>query len=192
MRLGPKASKTIQDIGGAMCWRRFPPLIGLGVALLPLRLSGTLTGPWPLQVHSRPGGRARTLVRCQSGGPSVGLCLLKCHACRGRSRWFGEAVPSVRGQAGFDSGPGADELLVQNLTGMERGQFFRSHDGLLMVIHDLDAVGIPILPEETNPPLIVDPDAVLAFAGTFQSLKTVGRWCLQIFKDRRYRKRSRA
>jgi len=51
-----------------------------------------------------------------------------------------------------------------------------------MVIHDLDAVGIPILPEETNPPLIVDPDAVLAFAVTLQSLKTVGRWCLQIFK----------
>jgi hypothetical protein len=75
-----------------------------------------------------------------------------------------------------------DELLVQNLTGMERGELLRSHDGLLMVIHDLDAVGIPILPEETNPPLIVDPNAVLTFAVTFQSLKAVGRRRLQIFK----------
>jgi hypothetical protein len=44
-----------------------------------------------------------------------------------------------------------------------------------MVIDDLDLVSVSLTPCEANAPLIVDADAVLAFAVTFQSLQSVAR-----------------
>ena len=44
-----------------------------------------------------------------------------------------------------------------------------------MVIDELDVVGIGILPTETDPPLIVDADTVLAAAITLEFLEPVPR-----------------
>jgi hypothetical protein len=37
------------------------------------------------------------------------------------------------------------------------------------MIDDLDVKGMPVTPPETDPPLLVDPDAVLALSITLQS-----------------------
>jgi hypothetical protein len=38
-------------------------------------------------------------------------------------------------------------------------------------IHNLDVGGFAVLPDETNPLPVIDPDAVLASAGTLESLQ---------------------
>ena len=48
-----------------------------------------------------------------------------------------------------------------------------------MVVHDLDAVSSVGLPDKTDPPLVVDADAVLAVAVGFQCLQLVARWDAQ-------------
>jgi hypothetical protein len=45
-----------------------------------------------------------------------------------------------------------------------------------MVIDDLDIVGVPFIPPETDTPLIVDADAPLPFSIPSQFLQPVGRW----------------
>ena len=42
-----------------------------------------------------------------------------------------------------------------------------------MVIDNLDLVGVSVLPNETYPPLVVDPDRVLAGSGPLQLLQPV-------------------
>ena len=42
-----------------------------------------------------------------------------------------------------------------------------------MVVHDFNIKNISVLPTKTNPPLIVDADAVLSFAITLQGLQPV-------------------
>ena len=51
-----------------------------------------------------------------------------------------------------------------------------------MVIDDLDLVGIGILPAETDPPLVVDPDAVLPRPIAFELLEPVTRWNPEVLK----------
>jgi hypothetical protein len=45
-----------------------------------------------------------------------------------------------------------------------------------MVIDDLDIVGVPSIPPETDAPLIVDANAPLSFSFPSQFLQPVGRW----------------
>ena len=42
-----------------------------------------------------------------------------------------------------------------------------------MVIHDLDVLCVPIAPYEAEPPLVIDSNAVLAFAVALQGLQSV-------------------
>ena len=73
----------------------------------------------------------------------------------------------------------AEKLLIKNLTGVNGGSFLRLRAtdllmsltpscsqvlALSMVIHDLDMIGIPWLPEKADPLLVVDTDAVLTFS----------------------------
>ncbi len=51
-----------------------------------------------------------------------------------------------------------------------------------MVIDDLDFARMAILPHETHPPLVVDPDAVLSLPVRSESFKPVSRRDLQIIK----------
>ena len=49
-----------------------------------------------------------------------------------------------------------------------------------MVVHDFHLLRVAAAPDETNPPLIIDADAVLAGPVAFQSLQPVARRCKQI------------
>jgi hypothetical protein len=48
-----------------------------------------------------------------------------------------------------------------------------------MVVGDLDLIGIRILPEETDAPLVVDSNTVLTGSVAFEVLESVGWWNLQ-------------
>lgn len=49
-----------------------------------------------------------------------------------------------------------------------------------MVIDDLDIFGIACRPSETNPPLIIDPNAHLSLAFAPQEFEPVAGWVTQI------------
>jgi hypothetical protein len=53
-----------------------------------------------------------------------------------------------------------------------------------VVIDDLDFVRMAILPDKTHPPLVVDPDAVLALPICRESLKPVPRRNLEVIEFR--------
>jgi hypothetical protein len=64
------------------------------------------------------------------------------------------------------------QLIGKDLTGMNR---WTGHGCSSMVVHDLD-VGRPgssTWPLEADPPLLVDPDAVLTFSVAFQGLEAI-------------------
>ena len=51
-----------------------------------------------------------------------------------------------------------------------------------MIIYDLHSFRMPISPQETNSPLVIDTDAMFSFAITLQSLKPVRGWKPKILK----------
>jgi len=54
-----------------------------------------------------------------------------------------------------------------------------------VVVHDLDVVRIAAVPSEADPPLVVDPDAVLACAIAAQPFQAVSRRHAKIVQPRR-------
>jgi len=54
----------------------------------------------------------------------------------------------------------------------------------VVIVDDLDLAGTrgPIRPREADPPLVIDPDAVLANAGTPEGLESVSRKCAEILQ----------
>jgi hypothetical protein len=61
---------------------------------------------------------------------------------------------------------------MQNLAGVNGQQSIRLHLSSV-IIHDFYVKRILALPAEANPPLVINPDAVLAFAVTFQRFQVV-------------------
>jgi hypothetical protein len=51
-----------------------------------------------------------------------------------------------------------------------------------VIIHDLDFVGVPVLPDEADPPSDVDPDAVLPLTITRKPLQMVFRRHAQLLQ----------
>jgi hypothetical protein len=49
-----------------------------------------------------------------------------------------------------------------------------------MIVDDLEVICVAISPNEANPPLIVDPDAVLALPIRSKVLQPIARWCPEI------------
>ena len=56
------------------------------------------------------------------------------------------------------------------------------HDIHLVVIDNLDINRIPILPPETDSPLIIDPNAILTAPLSRELLQAIRRWAPQISK----------
>ncbi len=54
-----------------------------------------------------------------------------------------------------------------------------------MIIYNLDTVGIPIVPFKTDPPLVIDANAVLACAIPFQLFQLVRGWNAQVVECHR-------
>ena len=51
-----------------------------------------------------------------------------------------------------------------------------------MIVNDLDFVRISPDPSEADPPLVIDPDAVLVRSIAGELLQSIGRWRAQIFQ----------
>jgi len=54
-----------------------------------------------------------------------------------------------------------------------------------MVINDLDVIRITVFPRKADAPLLVDPDAVLAFSVMMQCFHVIRRWDSQSLKKAR-------
>src|SRR5690348_14521434 len=54
-----------------------------------------------------------------------------------------------------------------------------------MVVDDFNFMGIAVLPEEADAPLVIDPDAVLTFAVTFQGFQAIRGRNTKVFQGRR-------
>jgi hypothetical protein len=54
-----------------------------------------------------------------------------------------------------------------------------------MIIHDFDVISAGIGPSETQPELIVDPDAVLSLPIAFEPLQTIPRWNAKVIQPPR-------
>ena len=65
---------------------------------------------------------------------------------------------------------------------MDRLQPLRRHSASSVIIGDLNLKGIAVAPGETDPPLIVDADAVLSFAAPFQLFQPVSGRHAKILK----------
>jgi hypothetical protein len=52
----------------------------------------------------------------------------------------------------------------------------------LVIVRDLDIVGIAVLEAETDAPLIVDGNGVLAFSVSLQGMKAIARWRFQVIQ----------
>jgi len=53
---------------------------------------------------------------------------------------------------------------------------------LLMVIDDLHVISVRAAPNETDPPLVIDPDTMLAAPVTFQRFQAIAGWNEQVRK----------
>lgn len=73
-----------------------------------------------------------------------------------------------------------EEIVKQDLAGVDRRKFSSSHKSVLMVVNDLDIMGVAILPTEANAPLVIDTDTVLAAPPTSELLQSIARRYSQI------------
>jgi hypothetical protein len=78
-----------------------------------------------------------------------------------------------------------EELLEEDLPRMD-GRQFPCHSLLLslVVVHDLDLVGIPISPHKADPPLVVDSNTVLTTPVTTQRFQPIRRRYPQVIEAR--------
>ena len=79
--------------------------------------------------------------------------------------------PHVLGKTVLSDAKGFNELVKKNLSRMGGRQLFGGHAHLLqahvlMIIGDLEIIGVTINPAKVYPPLIVDSHAMLASAST--------------------------
>ena len=51
-----------------------------------------------------------------------------------------------------------------------------------MIIDDLDFEGVIAFPFEADSPLLIDPNAVLAFAFSFERFQAIAWWCREIIQ----------
>jgi len=88
-----------------------------------------------------------------------------------------------------------EELLEEGLARVNGGEPLR-HRLLLVVVHDLDILRVTVDPAEADPPLVVDPDAVLPCSVAAEPLEPVPRGHPQVLEahsgiERRTTERSR-
>ena len=76
------------------------------------------------------------------------------------------------------------EFLAKNFARMNRRQFIRFHNRSV-IINNFNVKRIFALPPETNAPLVIDPNAMLAFAIHFQRFQMIARWNSQIVQTPR-------
>jgi hypothetical protein len=70
------------------------------------------------------------------------------------------------------------ELFKQDLAGMNVGQF--RHFGSSVIIHDLDIHRALRSPDKTDPPLVIDADAVLSRPAPSHHAATLNSWSRRV------------
>ena len=75
-----------------------------------------------------------------------------------------------------------EKIFPQHLTRVHRPQPLPGHGLLLVVINDFDIMRIALLPSKTDPPLIVDANAVLPHSITGELLESVTRRHAQVLQ----------
>jgi len=75
---------------------------------------------------------------------------------------------------------GLEKLLEQYFSGVDVGQLGHDVTSTSMVIDDLDFIGVATGPDETEPPLLVDADAVPARSPAFECFEPIRRGDAQI------------
>jgi hypothetical protein len=73
-----------------------------------------------------------------------------------------------------------EEIVKQDLARVDRRKLSSCHKGVLVVVNDLYIIGVAILPTETNAPLVIDTDTILAAPSTFEFLQSIARRYSQI------------
>ena len=121
-----------------------------------------------LEVHPEGGGVLEIASEAQSGvgGDAAALVDDVGDAGNGDAKVESEFVHA--------QAQGLEEFFAKNLAGVD-GFEFLGHLFPLVVIHNLDVIGVGVAPAEANPPLVVDADAVLALAIPFKLLQPVTR-----------------
>ena len=141
-------------------------LAGIGYHV---KLIGVLTVKPELRAVAEVGGKAHSRVRRNaslSGNDTLNAAL----------RHGG-----VHGKTVLAYAQGLQELLIQYFPWMHRRHAV-VHLHLLMVIGDFHRAGVSFFPDETESPLVIDTDAVLACPVSFQGFKAVSRRNAQVLQ----------
>jgi hypothetical protein len=74
------------------------------------------------------------------------------------------------------------EFCAQNFARVDRRKSFLrlSHECSLMIVDDINIVCIALAPYKAEPPLVVDPDAVLSLSIAVQGFQTISRRSYQV------------
>ncbi|HXG69389.1 MAG TPA: hypothetical protein VNJ04_02110 [Gemmatimonadaceae bacterium] len=66
-----------------------------------------------------------------------------------------------------------EEVVKQNVARVNRRELSSSHNKVLVIVYDLDIMGVTISPFEAHAPLIIDPNAVLTATSSFELLQPI-------------------
>jgi hypothetical protein len=88
----------------------------------------------------------------------------------------------VTGQAVLGQAHRAEELLEEDLPGVNRRQLLRSHRSSSVIVDDLDLICVPIAPLETDTPLVIDANAALTRSVPRQLFESIPGWHPEILE----------
>jgi len=81
----------------------------------------------------------------------------------------------VLGDSILRNSQGLEEVLKQDLPRVNRRKLSSSHKRVLVIVNDLDVMGVTILPPEAHAALVVDTNTVLATPPTLEFFQAVAR-----------------
>jgi hypothetical protein len=80
---------------------------------------------------------------------------------------------NVLGQTILTDTHGREKVFEKHFSWVYRRKLLGRHRTLLVIIDDLDVIGVSLPPLETDSPLIIDSDAMLSSSSSTQPLKAV-------------------
>jgi hypothetical protein len=110
----------------------------------------------------------------------------KCRVCRDGALSMDDLVDASRRNVDLVGKPilrqpqGTEELFQEHFPRMNRRQLLRSHRSSSVVVDDLDLMCVAAPPLETDPPLVIDPNAVLTRTLRRKLLEPIPGWYSKI------------
>ena len=132
-----------------------------------------------LEVKPNLGRPLKVTVESQSGIHSDGALAFDdlVDAARGNADVFGNAI--------LRQAKRQQKILAKNFAGVDGGVLFHGLD-FSVVVNNFNIARAVRFPAETDAPLVIDPDGILAFAIAFESFESIAGWYSQLgqFGDR--------